>query len=101
MIKPVGVMGLTVAITLCQLLFLLSVRKTSRIAFALALLSFLGFAFTIVMAWQNELGTTSLRGVLGVRTMVSLHGVLNGVIVAPCFLIALHVAQPKAVHQAT
>lgn len=87
--KRAGVVGLSMAIPIAQLAFLRSVWKTHRGAFVLACTSFVGLAFTFVLAWQYELGALSFPAFAGVRPMVSLHGVINGVVVAPCFLFAV------------
>lgn len=88
-IKPVGVLGLTLAIPSAQLVFMGQAWRSSRAAFLLACLSVFGLALTLVLAWQHELGRLSLGDVLGVRPMVSVHGLVNGVVVAPCFLLAV------------
>lgn len=87
--KRVGVVGLSVAIPVAQLVFLRSVWKSHRGAFALACASFVGLVFTFVLAWQYELGALSFPAFAGIRPMVALHGVVNGVVVAPCFLLAV------------
>lgn len=88
-IKPLGVVGLSVAIPLAQLAFLYRAWTTHRAAFALGCASVLGLAVTLALAWQHELGALSLPGVLGTRPMVSVHGLINGLVVAPCFLLAV------------
>lgn len=87
-IKPIGVLGLSVAIPVAQLAFLRATWRVHPTAFVGAV-SFIGLVFTLFLAWQNELGLLTLRGVLGARAMVSVHGLINGVVVAPCFLIAV------------
>ncbi|RMG15903.1 MAG: hypothetical protein D6729_11755 [Deltaproteobacteria bacterium] len=88
-IKPIGVVGLTLALPLAQLAFLRRVRSRHRAAFALGLISFVGLAFTMVLAWRNELGMTAVPAVLQIRGMVSVHGLLNAVLVGPTFLLAV------------
>lgn len=88
-IKPIGVLSLSVMIPVAQLTFLHGVRTTHKAAFALGSTSVLGLAITLVLAWQNELGVLSLPGILGIRPMVSVHGLINGLVVAPCFLLAV------------
>lgn len=88
-IKPLGVLGLSVAVPTAQLVFLHRAWTTHKAAFALGSVSLAGLAFTLVLAWQSELGALALPGALGIRPMVSLHGLLNGVVVAPCFLLAV------------
>lgn len=87
--KRVGVVGLSAAIPVAQLAFMQSVWRTHKSAFVLACVSFLGLMFTFVLAWQNELGALSFPAIAGIRPMASLHGVINGVVVAPCFLLAV------------
>lgn len=96
-IKPVGVVGLSVAIPIAQLVFLGQAWTTNRAAFALGCASVLGLALTLILAWQHELGLLSLPETLGVRPMVSVHGLVNGLVVAPCFLMAVALeARPVA-----
>ncbi len=65
--------------------------------FALGSASALGLLVTLILAWQHELGVLSLPGVLVIRPMVSVHGLINGLVVAPCFLLAVALeAQPTA-----
>jgi hypothetical protein len=87
-LKPLGVIGLSVALPVAQLVFLASVRRRNRPAFVCALLSLTGLVFTMVLAWRNELSIPVLPAALGIRAMVSVHGVLNA-LVAPCFLLAV------------
>lgn len=94
-IKPIGVFGITALVGTSMVLFVVSVRRTAPRAFALGLVSLLGFVFTMTLAWQNEVGL-DLAPSLGARAMVSLHGVVNGVVVAPCFLLALYVHRRSA-----
>lgn len=88
-LKPIGVVGLSIAIPLAQLTFLRSIWSHSRVAFALACISLAGFATTMLLAWRNELAMPVLPPVAGVNVMVSVHGVLNALVVAPCFLLAV------------
>lgn len=96
-IKPMGVLGLSVVIPLAQLAFLRRAWTTHKAAFALGCASVLGLAITLALAWQHELGLLSLPAVLGTRPMVSVHGLINGIVVAPCFLLAVALeARPAA-----
>ena len=91
-VKPIGVTGLTVLIPAAQLAFL-EQSRTNRAAFSAALVSFLALAFTFVLAWLNELRLPSLEPVGAIRAMVSVHGVINTLIVAPAFLLAVALTQ--------
>lgn len=42
----------------------------------------------MVIAWRNELAMP-IRLVAGYREIVAVHGVLNALVVAPCFLAAV------------
>lgn len=95
-IKPIGVVGLSMAIPIAQLLFLKSVWRTNTAAFALSSASLLGLVLTLILAWQNELGTVSFPRVLGIRPMVSVHGIMNGALVAPSFLFAVTLEDHRA-----
>ena len=88
-LKPIGVVGLSVTIPLAQALFINSVRRRNRVALALGGSSLLGLVCTMVLAWRHELSMAPLPNVLGVRSMVAIHGVLNTVVVAPCLLLAV------------
>ena len=65
----------------------------ARRAFILGGVSFVGLAFTMVLAWRNEL-SMPVPDVESIRGMVSLHGVLNTLVVAPCFLLAASLSSP-------
>jgi YndJ-like protein len=95
-VKPIGVVGLSVALPIAQLVFLRGARRRSRPAFALGCVSLGGLVLTMVLAWRNELSLPVLPDVLGVRAMVSVHGVLNALVVAPCFLLAVVLDTPRA-----
>lgn len=95
-LKMIGVVGLSVALPLSQLVFLRSVWGRHRAAFALGAVSFAGLVLTMVLAWGNELAMRVLDDVLGIRAIVSVHGVLNAVVVAPSFLLAVSLARPPA-----
>jgi hypothetical protein len=88
-LKPIGVIGLSVALPISQLVFLRSVWSRNRPAFILGCVSLAGLVFTMVLAWRNELSMPVFPMVAGIRGMVSVHGVLNTVVVAPCFLLAI------------
>lgn len=95
-LKPIGVVGLSIAIPATQLLFLRSVWARSRASFALGLVSLVGLGFTMTLAWRNELGMGELVSVGTLRGMVSVHGVLNALVVAPCFLFAVALDAPSS-----
>ena len=88
-LKPLGIAGLSVALPSSQLVFLRGVWSRNRWAFAAGGVSFAVLVLTMVLAWRNEVVTPVFVGVLGIRGMVSVHGVLNTVIVAPLFLLAV------------
>ena len=95
-LKPVGVVGLSVAIPAAQLVFLRSVWSRDRLAFALGCVSLAGLALTMLLAWRNELSMPVFPVVAGIRGMVSVHGALNTLVVAPCFLLAVALDAPRA-----
>lgn len=93
-IKPIGVVGTTLMVGLSLSLLLWECRS-SKAAASFALVSLLGFLFTIFLAWRNELGLTTIGfAPFGVRPMVSLHGAANGLVVAPSMWLALHFRFP-------
>ncbi len=95
-LKPVGVLGITVAIPMSQLFFLRHVWPRNKPAFTFGCLSLVGLAFTMALAWRNELGIEAFAPMLGVRGMVSVHGVVNAVVVGPAFLLAVALDLPSA-----
>lgn len=88
-LKTIGIIGLSLALPASQLAFLRAVRPSNRRAFALGCVSLAGLAFTMVLAWQHELSMPAFLTFAGIRGMVSLHGTLNALVVAPCFLAAV------------
>jgi hypothetical protein len=88
-LKPIGVVGLSLAVPAAQLAFLRSVWARDRSAFALGCVSLAGLVCTMALAWQNELSTRPFLTVAGIRGMVSVHGTLNVLVVAPSFLAAV------------
>ena len=94
-LKPIGVVGLSIALPIAQLAFLRGARRRNRAAFALGCVSLAGLVLTMVLAWRNELSMPVLPDVLGVRAMVSVHGALNALVVAPSFLLAVVLDAPR------
>ena len=88
-LKPIGVVGLSIAIPISQLVFLRGVWSRHRPAFVVGGVGLAGLAFTMLLAWRAELWLPDLLALAGIRGMVSVHGVLNTVLVAPCFLLAV------------
>jgi hypothetical protein len=88
-LKPIGVIGLSIALPISQLAFLRSVWSCNLPAFILGCVSFAGLVVTMLLAWRNELSMPVFPAVAGIRGMVSVHGVLNTVVVAPCFALAV------------
>lgn len=88
-LKPIGVLGLSIALAMSQVTFLGGVWSRNRLAFLVGCVGFAGLVFTMVLAWRNELATPIFEMVAGIRGMVSVHGVVNAVVVAPCFLLAV------------
>jgi len=88
-LKPIGVVGLTLAIPASQLAFLRGVWPKHKAAFSLACVSLAGLALTMFLAWRNELGTPAFAWVLDLRGMVVVHGLLNAVVVGPSHLLAV------------
>ncbi len=84
-LKPLGVLGLTLALPLSMLAFLIDARG-NRAAFALGALAFGALVLTLALAWLNELGSLSVEPLGGIRAMVWLHGLVNGLVVGPAWL---------------
>lgn len=88
--------GLSIALAVAQVAFSRAARaRRSRAAFALGCASFTGLLLTMALACWNELSMLALPQVGGVRAMVSLHGTLNAIVVAPCFLLAVAIDAPR------
>ena len=87
-LKPIGVVGLSVVLPGAQLVFLRGAWSRSRPGFVLGVISLTTLALTMALAWQNELALPVLQAIPGIRGMVSVHGLLNTLVVAPCFLLA-------------
>ncbi|MEZ4253665.1 MAG: YndJ family transporter [Polyangiales bacterium] len=88
-LKPIGVAGLTLAIPIAQLAFSVDARH-DRAALGAGLVSLVTLAFTLGLAWLNELGRPTLGPIGTVRAMVAVHGVLNVLVVGPAMLWAVH-----------
>ena len=88
-LKPLGVLGLSIALPITQVVFVRSVWSRNPAAFVLGSISFAALVITMVLAWRNELSMPVFQVVAGIRGMVSVHGLLNTVVVAPCFLLAV------------
>ncbi|HEY4180015.1 MAG TPA: YndJ family transporter [Kofleriaceae bacterium] len=95
-LKPFGVIGLSVALAGCQLVFLRSVWSRNRRAFLAGCVSFACLVLTMALAWRNEFVTPIFQGIAGIRGMVSVHGLLNAVVAGPSFLLAVSLdTQPR------
>ena len=86
-VKRIGVIGLTIVVPFFILLFLRTTRD--RLSMSLAILSLLGIFFTLSLAVINEFWVLQPQSFLGARSMVSLHGMVNGLIVLPSFCLAV------------
>lgn len=87
-LKPIGVAGITSMVALTQVLFLFE-PGTPRLARGLGAVTLLALVLTLTLAWMNHLGTPLPYAPFGVRAMVSVHGGINGLVVAPATLWAL------------
>jgi hypothetical protein len=94
-LKPIGVVGLSIALPIAQLAFLRDAWVRDRLAFALGCISAACLVFTMVLAWRNELAMPAFL-VAGIRGIVSVHGTLNALVTAPCFLLAVLVLRGRA-----
>ena len=95
-LKPLGVLGLSVALPAALLVFLRRAAGRDRVAFTLGAVSLGGLALTLALAWINHLALLALPAIEGVRAMVVIHGVLNTFVVAPAFLAAAVLGAPAA-----
>jgi len=88
-LKPIGIVGLSIALPVAQLTFLRDVKQRHRAAFVLGCVSLAGLVSTMFLAWCHELTVPMLGEFAGIRAMVSVHGVVNALLTAPCFLLAV------------
>ncbi len=91
-IKPIGVAGLSFALPGAMLVLVLS--EGPGIPRTCATLSLTSLVATMALAWLNEFGLLSfdaipVPGLGAVRTMTSVHGLLNATLVAPMFLLSV------------
>jgi YndJ-like protein len=97
-LKPLGISGLSLALPAAEFAFLRSVRTRNRPAFALGCVSFGGLIVTLLLAWANELSLAVSIAAGDVRGMVSVHGVVNALVVGPCFLAAVSLDRHRESH---
>lgn len=93
-LKLFGVIGLSLVLPWSQIAFLRSVWGRNWRSVALGVVSLAGLGVTMALAWGNEIAVHLLDGLWGIPGIVSIHGVLNAVIVAPSFLLAVSLSEP-------
>ena len=86
-IKPVAVVGLSVLIPFFIGLYLYSTN--CKISKYLSLVSLLAVLISMFLAVLNEFWTISPQFFWGVRSMVSIHGIMNAFLVTPLFYLAI------------
>ena len=87
LLKSIGAIGLSILVPCCILLF--SIHAKRRISTWFCAISLLAILFSMGLALMNEFWVVYPPTFLGVRSMVTLHGVLNAVVVIPLFYIAI------------
>lgn len=100
-VKRIGAVSLSVLVPLVIGRYALDVRGRAKTSFRLALVSFLAVIVSMTLALLNELWTSFPRVLLGMPTMVVVHGCLNAVVVAPGFFGAIACDREKADDQGT
>jgi hypothetical protein len=88
-LKRIGAVGLSLLIPLVIGRFALELRRRSRAAFRLAVASVVAAVGTMVLALFNEFWSGFPRILLGMPTMVLLHGCVNALVVAPGYALAV------------
>ncbi len=86
-IKGAGVIGLSALVPFFILLHFLS--TSCKLSKVLSFLSLSAVVYSMFLALQNEFWAVTPEYFLGVRSMVSIHGMLNGFIVIPLFYFAI------------
>jgi hypothetical protein len=92
-LKRIGAVGLSLLVPLVIGRFALELRGGPRTPLLLALISVLGVVASMTLALFNEFWVGFPRILLGMPTMVLLHGCLNALIVGPAFSLAIASAQ--------
>ena len=85
--KTIGVIGLAIVVPFFIVLCLISTNN--RASKFLAGLSLIGIMFSLSLAVCNEFWVLKPQIFMGARSMVSLHGVVNALIVIPSFYFAV------------
>ncbi len=70
--------------------YFFSLRKNRNYSFYLSGMSLIGITFTMLLALSNELGLLNPKTFLNAPSMVSLHGMVNGLIVIPSLYLAIY-----------
>lgn len=94
-LKRIGVIGFAMLLPAILLRYTLDVRPRGGTSFALALTSLGGLVVSMGLALANEYWAAFPRVLLGLPTMVLVHGALNALVVVPCFWLAVRV-DPRA-----
>jgi hypothetical protein len=89
-IKRIGAMGVVCLAPLLIGYYTISLWRIRKFSFYLSAISFISILFTVFLAASNEIGFLSPTVFLNVPSMVSLHGLINGVIAIPSLYLALH-----------
>jgi len=84
-IKRVGVVILSVILPMSIAIYCLRIWPRNRQAGGLAVISLLGLAISMALALLNEFWIAAPRMAFGLPLMVLSHGLLNALVVLPCF----------------
>tara|TARA_B100000749_G_scaffold280259_1_gene275678 strand:+ start:38368 stop:39177 length:810 start_codon:yes stop_codon:yes gene_type:complete len=88
-IKRIGAVGILLMTPLLIGLYSFSLLPRKNPSFYLSTVSLIGILFTAYLAAANEFGFLSPRLFLGVPIMVSLHGLINGLVAIPSLFLAI------------
>ena len=88
-IKQIGVIFMTVTVPCSILFYFLKLKGEQKIPKVLSGLSLFGVLVTMLLAVVKEFGGFSPFQFMGAGGMVSIHGLINSLIVTPCFFIAV------------
>ena len=92
-IKSIGTLGLSLVVPFfIGLYFLTTVNRASKI---LASFSLVGVLFSMTLAVLNEFSSVTPQFFLGAASMVTLHGLINSLLVTPFFFFAIKLEEGK------
>ncbi|MCX6124971.1 MAG: YndJ family transporter, partial [Proteobacteria bacterium] len=90
--KPAGVMILAVVVPLCIRLHIACLSRDQKFSRLLAGISLLGLICSMTLAIVHEFWRGPFPYLLDTSYMVSIHGLINAIVVIPCFFFSIFYA---------